>query len=155
MKRRALSLIISICVLFGVMIPAYAASPAFSDVSTDAWYAEAVNFVKENGLMNGTSETTFSPDEAMSRAMIVTILYHLAGDPEVESYSSFSDVPSDEWYSTPVAWAEDNNVISGYPNGTFAPNNPVTREQAATILWNYQLTLWGYFVCNIYSCCKK
>ena len=138
MKRRALSLIISICLLFGVMAPAYAVSPAFGDVSGDAWYADAVDYAKENGLMNGTSENTFSPNGAMSRAMIVMILYHLAGDPDTEPTSTFFDVPTDEWYSIPVTWAEANDVISGYPNGMFAPNDPVTREQAATILWNYQ-----------------
>lgn len=108
----------------------------FIDVDKDAWYHEAVDFAVANGLMNGTSLTTFEPFTTTSRAMIVTILYRLEGEPEVTA-TTFEDVPENQWYTDAVSWAEANGIVEGYGNGKFGPNNPVTREQIATILYRY------------------
>lgn len=108
----------------------------FADVTQDAWYHDAVQFVYEKGLMNGTSSTSFSPNSSLSRGMVITMLYRMAGSPATGN-ADFSDVPSDQYYSGPVAWAADNGVVGGYGDGRFGPNNPVTREQMAVILQGY------------------
>ena len=104
------------------------------------WYHEAVDYVAANGLMGGVSATEFAPQDTMTRAMIVTVLYREAGSPAVEEASGFSDVPAGEWYSDAVAWAEDNGVVNGVGDGKFDPMGNVTREQIATILWRYEGT---------------
>jgi flavodoxin len=109
----------------------------YTDVAADAWYAEAVRYVRDNGLMSGTSAAEFSPNEITSRAMLVAVLYRHAGSPSVSASANFSDVPADAWCSNAVAWAAANNIASGYGNGQFGANSPVTREQLATILWRY------------------
>lgn len=109
----------------------------FSDC-TSGWYHEAVDFVAAHGLMNGMSETTFGPNEQMTRAMVVTVLYRLVGEPSVESVKSFSDVSADQYYATPIAWAKENKIVDGMTADTFCPNLNVTREQIATILWRYE-----------------
>lgn len=109
----------------------------FSDC-TSGWYHEAVDFVAAHGLMNGMSETTFGPNEQMTRAMVVTVLYRLVGEPSVESVKSFSDVGADQYYATPIAWAKENKIVDGMTADTFCPDLNVTREQIATILWRYE-----------------
>ena len=98
---------------------------------------EAVRFVTESGLMNGIGNDKFSPGITMSRAMLVTVLYRLEGEPAVTGDISFSDVTSGQWYSDAILWASQNNIVGGYGNGTFGLNDPVTREQAVTILYRY------------------
>ena len=109
----------------------------FSDVAANAWYADAAQYVRDNGVMSGTSSTTFSPDLTMTRAMLATVLYRAAGSPAVSSTADFRDVAADSWYSAPAAWAAENGVVSGYGDGQFGGEDPVTREQIATILWRY------------------
>lgn len=109
----------------------------FSDVAADAWYADAAQYVRDNGVMSGTSATAFSPDLTMTRAMLATVLYRAAGSPTVSGTADFQDVTADKWYSTPAAWAAANGVVSGYGDGRFGGEDPVTREQMATILWRY------------------
>ena len=109
----------------------------FSDVAADAWYAGAVEYVRDNGLMSGTSPTSFSPEAATSRAMLATILYRAAGSPELFEPPSFDDTPLVSWYSEGAAWASQSGIMMGYGNGLFGTNDPVTREQIATILWRY------------------
>lgn len=109
----------------------------FSDVAADAWYADAAQYVRDNGVMSGTSSTTFSPDLTMTRAMLATVLYRAAGSPTVSSPADFRDVAAESWYSAPAAWVAANGVISGYGDGQFGGEDPVTREQMATILWRY------------------
>lgn len=109
----------------------------YTDVAADAWYAEAVRYVRDNGLMSGTSAAEFSPNEITSRAMLVAVLYRHVGSPSVSASANFSDVPAGAWCSNAVAWAAANNIASGYGNGQFGANSPVTREQLATILWRY------------------
>lgn len=109
----------------------------FADVAADAWYADAVQYVYENGMMSGTSETTFSPDLTTTRGMIVTILYRLENEPAVTGTTAFTDVAADQYYANAVAWAAQNGIVSGTTATTFAPNNAITREQMAAILYRY------------------
>ena len=109
----------------------------FTDVAADAWYADAVQYVYENGLMSGTSETTFSPDLTTTRGMIVTILYRMENEPAVTGTTAFTDVAADQYYANAVAWAAQNGIVSGIDATTFAPNNAITREQMAAILYRY------------------
>ncbi len=117
-------------------------NPTFTDAPAGAWYSEAVNYVTSKGLMKGTSGTTFDPDMKTSRGMVVTILHRLEGEPSAAP-ASFNDVPSGQWYSDAVNWATANNIVSGYGNGNFGPNDIVTREGIATILYRYA-ALKGY-----------
>lgn len=113
-----------------------ASSGGFTDVASDAWYADAVAGVAAAGLMNGTSETTFGPALTVDRAMLVTTLWRLAGSPEAGS-AGFADVADDAWYTAAVDWAVETGVTSGSGANTFSPTAPVTREQAAVFLCNY------------------
>ena len=112
----------------------------FTDVPANAWYAEAVRYVYEHGLMAGTSATTFAPDATTSRAMIATILWRMAGSPVVNYAMDFADVPEGQWYSEAIRWAASEGVVTGYGNGLFGTNDPITREQLATMLWRYAQT---------------
>lgn len=109
----------------------------FSDVAVNAWYTDAVQYVRDNGLMSGASSTTFLPNANASRAMLATILYRASGSPTTNQTVSFTDVAADVYYKNAVAWASEKNIISGYGNGLFGSDNPVNREQIATILWRY------------------
>lgn len=108
----------------------------FADVAKGSWYYEGVRYAYENGLMSGTGEGTFSPDLPTGRGMLVTILYRLAGSPAAGS-ASFTDVAKGQWYADGVAWASANGVVSGYPDGSFRPNDTISREQMAAILYQY------------------
>ena len=112
-------------------------SGGFQDVAPDAWYHEAVDFVLENGLMRGTSDSTFEPDGTTTRGMIVTILYRLEGAPMIRSGMPFSDVTESDWYGMAVSWAESKGIVNGYEDGSFRPNEPITREQLAAILYRH------------------
>lgn len=94
--------------------------------------------------MGGTTATTFSPDEVMTRAMLVTVLYRLAGSPAVSGTDTFADTAIDGWYSDAVLWAYQEGIVSGYENGLFGTNDPVSREQFATIFWKYALVYLPY-----------
>ena len=109
----------------------------FTDVyETDSFY-DAVVDVYKKGLMSGTSDTTFSPNSTLTRAMVVKTLYNIEGMPKVYGRSSFTDVPSNEWYSDAVAWAQSVGIASGMTKTTFNPNGYVTKEQAAQFLYTY------------------
>ena len=108
----------------------------FADVADTAWYADAVQYVYENGMMNGTSATAFSPDATTTRAMIVTILYRLEGEPAAEA-SGFTDVAANAYYADAVAWAQANDIVNGVSATSFAPDNVITREQMARILYRH------------------
>lgn len=109
----------------------------YSDVRRGAWYYDAVRFVTDAGLMNGTATTRFSPDETTSRAMVVTILWRQAGSPSASREARFSDVELSEWYGDAVRWAASNGIVTGHEDGTFAPEDTITREQMAAILYRY------------------
>lgn len=108
----------------------------FTDVASGAWYYDAVSFVYKRGLMSGTGDNLFSPNVTTSRGMIVTILYRLDGSPSASS-AGFTDVTSGQWYTDAVNWAAANDIVAGYGNGLFGPNDTVTREQMAVILYRY------------------
>lgn len=109
----------------------------FADTVWDAWYAEHVDYVYEQGLMNGTGEHSFSPDSTVTRAMVVTVLHRMQGAPKPEGESGFTDVPAGQWYTDAVAWARAEGIITGYPDGSCRPGSSITREQLATILYRY------------------
>ena len=109
----------------------------FEDVSETDWFYESVAYVFDEGLMNGTSATTFSPYLDTTRGMIVTILHRLAGSDAPKDVAPFLDVTSDQYYATAVAWAYENGIVNGYSAEAFGPNDAITREQMAAILMNY------------------
>ena len=107
----------------------------FTDVKESDWFYGSVEWAWRSGLMNGTAEGLFSPKMSTSRGMIVTLLYRLAGSPEAPKGSPFGDVSQNAWYAGPVAWAAWNGLVNGYSASVFAPNDPITREQFAAILY--------------------
>ena len=113
----------------------------FTDVKKTDWYYSTVKEVYELGLMTGFTETTFAPKETMTRAMVATVLYRMAGSPSTSYKKTFSDVPSGKYYSVAVTWAAQNGVVNGYGDGKFKPGTNVTREQMATMLYNYATAL--------------
>lgn len=122
---------------FKAETPAPVALP-FTDVKSGNWFYDAVKYAYAQGLMTGTSATTFAPNGTMNRAMIVTVLYRLEKSPAVTGASKFTDVPAGQWYSDAVAWAAANKIVNGYDETTFGPMNAVTREQMAAILFRYE-----------------
>ena len=125
-------------------VPATPAAPAdpeqrkglpFTDVQESGWFYDAVAYVYGNGLMNGMTDTAFAPGVTMTRGMLVTILYRMAGSPAVSGAAGFGDVPAGAYYADAAAWAAANGIVTGYDADTFAPNAPITREQLAAILY--------------------
>ncbi len=109
---------------------------SFTDAQTTAWYHDGVHYCIKNGLMNGYDNGKFGTNDNISRSQIVTILWRLEGSPAV-SGGSFDDVASDAYYAKAVAWAAENGIVGGYGDGRFGPNDPITREQLAAILYRY------------------
>ena len=110
----------------------------FVDVVKDAWYYPAVEYVYNNELMNGTNGgLTFEPNVNLNRAMMAAVLYNMEGGPDCDKSGLFSDVADGMWYTDAVNWAASNNIVSGMPDGTYAPNQALTREQMASILYRY------------------
>ena len=139
-KKRFLSILLTICMLFG-MLPATAfaageQSMPFTDVKETDWFYDSVQYVYDNEMMNGTGDTVFSPDATTTRGMIVTIMHRMEGTPAAGD-ESFTDVSAGQYYADAVAWANENNIINGYGNAKFGPNDPITREQMAAILYRY------------------
>ena len=110
----------------------------FLDVSSADWFYDAVIYASENGLFAGTSQVTFSPQSSMTRGMFVTVLYRLAGKPAVSADSTFPDVADkSQYYYDAVVWSNANNIVTGYDDGKFYPDNLITREQMAVIMYRY------------------
>ncbi len=109
----------------------------FSDVKLSDWYSGAVSYVFDNGIMNGTSATTFAPNGTVERSQVVQMLYNLEGQPTVTGSTVFTDVDTDEWYGKAVLWAERTGVVDGYEDNTFRPGKSVSREEFAQMLYNY------------------
>ena len=109
----------------------------FTDVSRNAWYFRSIRFAYANGLMIGTGPEQFSPNTNLSRAMMVTLLWRMEGMPAVTNTSSFHDVADGRWYSEAIAWAKQSHIINGHGDGTFAPQENMTREQLALIFKNF------------------
>ena len=117
---------------------AYPASAAENSGApfTDVWYAEAVEYVSGSGIMSGTGASRFSPDQTVSRGMLASVLYRMAGSPQTEG-AAFNDIPEGSYYEQAAAWVNENGVMSGYGNGAFRGGEPVTREQLVSVLWRY------------------
>lgn len=109
---------------------------SYNDVTAGDWFASDVIYVTLTGLMNGTGDG-FSPNNNINRAQLVTVLYRMAGEPEVTGENPFTDVPDGQWYTDAVLWAAENGITEGTSETTFAPNNPLTREQMATFLYRF------------------
>ncbi len=109
----------------------------FSDVHETDWFFENVKYVHQNGLMNGTSETTFEPQTGVTRGMLVTVLHRQEGTPEPQNASTFLDVPEGSYYETAIRWAQENGIVNGYSETEFKPDEPVSREQIAAIMYRY------------------
>ena len=108
----------------------------FTDVNLNDWTHDGIHYCVKNGLMNGTSASTFEPDMATDRAMLVTVLYRLEGEPEVGE-CPFNDVSTGQWYTNAITWAAENKIVEGVGNSQYAPEAPLSREQFATILFRY------------------
>lgn len=111
-------------------------SKTLNDVDRSQWYHKAIDFVVSNGYMKGTEQTKFEPNATMTRAMLVTALYRVAGMPDTTAKHPFTDL-RDDWYYDAVTWAYENDIVNGTTLTTFSPEAPVTREQLATILYRY------------------
>ena len=137
--KRFLSMLLTLCMLLSLLpstVFATNSNVPFTDVKETDWFYDAVDYVYKNGMMSGTGSNQFSPNVTTTRGMIVTILYRLEGSPAV-STSSFADVAAGEYYANGVYWAAANGIVTGYGNSLFGPNDPITREQMAAILYRY------------------
>lgn len=110
---------------------------SFTDVTSADWFYDEVLYVYSNGIMNGTTDTTFAPNDTLTRGMVVTMLYRVEGEPATSTSGTFTDVPSGQWYTEAVEWAARNDIVNGVGDGKFAPNTAITREQLAAILYRY------------------
>ncbi len=139
-KSRILALCLSLLLLAGLLPGAAlaAGNVAFDDVPVTSWYYNDVKYVSEQGLMTGTAADAFSPELAVTRGMLVTILYRMEGEPETGS-AAFVDVEDGAYYAAAVAWAAENGIVTGYSDTAFGPADNVTREQFATILYRYAI----------------
>ncbi len=138
MKRhiqKLVSFILILTIICGLGQTAFAA--AFTDVSLSAWYAQAVEYVSENGLMSGTGGGKFSPGTPMTRAMLATVLYRMDGSPVPAKAHGFSDVPGGAYYERAVAWAAENGIVSGTGGGRFGSESHITRQDLTVMLYRY------------------
>ena len=137
--KRFLSGLLVLCLLTGLVpVAAMAAEEnlPFTDVTAKSWFYEAAKYVHENDLMGSTGGDRFSPGEITTRGMLVTVLHRMEGEPAA-SGRAFPDVAAGQWYTNAVAWASANGIVTGYDDGRFGPNDTITREQAAAILYRY------------------
>ena len=109
----------------------------YTDIDMEAWYHDGIHYCLDEGLMDGVGTGLFAPSATTSRAMIVTILWRLQGSPEAEAEETFTDVAPGDWYADAIAWAAEKGVAEGYEDGSFRPNDAITREQLAAMLWRY------------------
>jgi len=137
--KRILSMILSLVMLTSVFILGTTAADVspYKDVKTSRWSYADIMYVTEKGLMNGTTADKFAPAETMTRAMVVTVLYRLQGEPETQYKSTFTDVKNNKWFTDAVIWAAENKIVEGKGNGIFAPTETITREQLAAIIQRY------------------
>ena len=111
----------------------------FTDLSGDAWYSDSAKYVLENGLMKGVTDTTFAPNENLTRAMLVTVLYRAENEPATNRSIPFSDVDMGAYYASAVSWAKQNGIVNGVTENEFAPKIDITREQITTIMHRYAM----------------
>lgn len=135
--RKILALALALAMCLGLLAtPASAAGLPFGDVAPGDWFYSGVAYAYEHGLVNGTSANTFSPDQQITRAMFLTFLHRLEGEPSARGVT-FLDVPGNSWYAKPVAWARSNQIVFGYGDGRFGPDEVLNREQMVLILYRY------------------
>lgn len=142
--KKITALLLALLMLMSTALSVSATEPPrkFDDVPEDAWYAAHVDTVSW-GLMKGTSENTFSPDMTLSRAMCVTVLYRMVGEPDVSDIINdsdgirFTDVQENEWYTAAIVWAADKKIVNGRGGTVFDPHADITRAELATILYRY------------------
>ena len=127
--RRALTLVLALSLLLA--LPA----AAFSDVSGDAWYAQAVDYVQRKGFMNGVGGDSFAPEDTVTRGMLAAVLHRTAGSPFINVGLTFEDVLAGSWYGDSVLWCVGMGIVTGVDSTHFLPDDPVTREQVALMLW--------------------
>lgn len=136
--KKLFSLTLAFVLVVSLCIPTVAAEDTgFSDVPPDAWYTEAVLYCREHDLMSGIGNNQFDPEGSLTRAQLATVLYRFEGTPAVTGINTFTDTVDNEWYSDAVLWASQRELMDGYGGGLFGPDDPVTREQMAAILWRY------------------
>ena len=109
----------------------------YTDVPADAWYATAVKYCYDNGLMTGVGDGEFSPETTTTRGQVVTVLWNIEGQPSVSGTGGFDDVASGDWYAPAIAWAKASGVVGGYSATQFGPKDEMTREQLAVVMWRY------------------
>lgn len=131
--KKIISIVLALTMVFALAIPALASS--YTDVADGAWYAEAVEALREKEIMNGVGNGKFGPDETFTRAQLATVLYRMAGSPAVTGEDSFTDTQSGTWYSDAVLWASQNKVVNGMGNGLFGTDEAATQEQLTVMLW--------------------
>lgn len=138
MRRKLLSCLLTLCMLFSLLPTAALAADAnpFTDVKDADWFYDGVLWAEDEGLMNGTTATTFAPNDTTTRGMLVTILWRLAGKPDAKG-EQFDDVDDGAYYADATVWGCANDIICGYGDGNFGPNDAITRQQMATILYRY------------------
>ena len=131
--KKIISIVLALTMVFALAIPALASN--YADVADGAWYAEAVEVLREKEIMNGVGSGKFGPDETFTRAQLATVLYRMAGSPAVTGEDSFTETQSGIWYSDAVLWASQNKVVNGMGNGLFGTNEAATQEQLTVMLW--------------------
>lgn len=134
--KRILGMFVTLCLVLGLLPGTALAASWYADVSPSDWYYDAVQYVSNKGLMSGTDYTTFDPEGTTTRGTIATILYRMEGSPAYFN-TTYTDVPAGEWYAPAVAWARTYSLINGYGDGRFGPDDPITREQLASLLFRY------------------
>lgn len=141
MKKRTAAILLTVCMIVALVVPVAAKNvDDFTDVEKDAWYYEAVKFNAENDYFIGTSSTTFSPESKMTRAMFVTVLSRVDRDivkVDDTKETVFPDVETGKYYTGAVAWANEAGIVNGYPDGTYKPDNAITRREMATMMTRY------------------
>ena len=150
MKKKVLSALLTVCLLLTCMTGMAFGASAFVDVPADAYYADAVQWAVSKQITNGTSATTFSPDESCTRAQMVTFLWRANSGKAVRGSMPFKDVPADAYYRDAVLWASNEKITTGTSNTTFSPDNTVTRAEAVTFLWRAAGSP-GSFMANPFS----
>ena len=137
--KKLLSAILVTIMLAGALaaaLPSFAAT-VFSDVENGRWSAESIEYSVKEGYMNGVGGGKFDPEGSLTRAMVATVLWRREGSPAPTAPSGFSDVPAGEWYTDAVAWAKETGVVKGLTETTFGPDELITREQLATMLFRF------------------